>query len=318
MNSIDILIIIVILLSLWSGYRKGFLLSSINLITWAGSLIAGFVFYTYLAYFFELYFTKLGVWIQPVSFIVTILIARLLLAAIFNRVLQITPEETHHQPVNRIFGVLPGFINGLINATILAALLLAVPLFNGISSKTRASKLANKFVVPAEWVERKLAPVFSDAVHRSLNKMTVEPRSHESVKLHYTVTDPQVRQDLEAKMLDLINEERQKVALPPVKADPELAVVARAHSKDMFARGYFAHINLNGKDPFSRIKEAHIRFTAAGENLALAQTLTLAHNGLMNSPGHRANILHRSFGRVGIGILDGGIYGLMVTQNFRN
>ncbi len=39
---------------------------------------------------------------------------------------------------------------------------------------------------------------------------------------------------------------------------------------------------------------------------------------LMNSPGHRANILYPEFGRVGIGIMDGGIRGLMVTQNFRN
>ncbi len=38
----------------------------------------------------------------------------------------------------------------------------------------------------------------------------------------------------------------------------------------------------------------------------------------MNSPGHRANILHKDFGRVGIGIMDGGIRGLMVTQNFRD
>lgn len=38
----------------------------------------------------------------------------------------------------------------------------------------------------------------------------------------------------------------------------------------------------------------------------------------MESPGHRANILNPEFGRLGIGILDGGIYGLMITQNFRN
>jgi len=38
----------------------------------------------------------------------------------------------------------------------------------------------------------------------------------------------------------------------------------------------------------------------------------------MNSPGRRANILRPQFGRVGIGIMDGGVHGLMVTQNFRN
>jgi uncharacterized protein YkwD len=61
-----------------------------------------------------------------------------------------------------------------------------------------------------------------------------------------------------------------------------------------------------------------VKFLTAGENLSLARTLIMAHEGLMNSPGHRANILQPAFGRVGIGILDGGIYGIMVTQNFRN
>ena len=94
--------------------------------------------------------------------------------------------------------------------------------------------------------------------------------------------------------------------------------VARAHSKDMFTRGYFAHNTPEGKTPFDRMRAANIVFTAAGENLALAQTLEIAHNNLMNSPGHRANILQPAFGRLGIGVLDGGFYGLMISQEFRN
>jgi uncharacterized protein YkwD len=94
--------------------------------------------------------------------------------------------------------------------------------------------------------------------------------------------------------------------------------VARAHSSDMFVRGYFAHNTPEGKTPFDRMRASGIQFTAAGENLALAQTLEIAHTNLMNSPGHRANILHPAFGRLGIGILDGGFYGLMISQEFRN
>ena len=86
----------------------------------------------------------------------------------------------------------------------------------------------------------------------------------------------------------------------------------------MFARGYFAHATPEGRDPFERMREAKVSFLTAGENIALAPTLEIAHTGLMNSPGHRANILRPQFGRVGIGIVDGGIHGLMVTQDFRN
>ncbi len=67
-----------------------------------------------------------------------------------------------------------------------------------------------------------------------------------------------------------------------------------------------------------RMREANVRFVDAGENLALAPTVQVAHRGLMNSPGHRANILYPQFGRVGIGIMDGGIRGLMISQEFRN
>ena len=52
------------------------------------------------------------------------------------------------------------------------------------------------------------------------------------------------------------------------------------------------------------------------ENLALAPNVDIAHKGLMNSPGHRANILSPSFGRVGIGVIDGGGYGKMFAQEF--
>ena len=119
-------------------------------------------------------------------------------------------------------------------------------------------------------------------------------------------------------MLELINAERSAAGLRPLAADPELTQVAEAHSTDMFARGYFAHVTPEGRDPFERMREAQVRFSTAGENLALAPTLQIAHTGLMNSPGHRANILQPEFGRVGIGIMDGGIHGLMVTQDFRN
>ena len=66
------------------------------------------------------------------------------------------------------------------------------------------------------------------------------------------------------------------------------------------------------------MRTARLGYLSAGENLALAPTLAGAHQGLMLSPGHRANILRPQFGRLGIGILDGGAQGLMVTQNFRN
>ena len=148
--------------------------------------------------------------------------------------------------------------------------------------------------------------MFGEAIARTLNLLTVQPDSNERVTLPFTVTSSRPRPDLEQQMLDLVNEERIANGLQPLAPDPELTEVARRHSADMFNRGYFAHDTPEGLTPFNRMRDANVRFLVAGENLALAPTVSVAHTGLMNSPGHRANILRPQFGRVGIGIMDGG------------
>ena len=77
--------------------------------------------------------------------------------------------------------------------------------------------------------------------------------------------------------------------------------MARAHSRDMLARGYFAHVSPEGSDLGDRLRGQKARYLLAGENLALAQSLRVAHQGLMDSPGHRANILGEHYVRIGIG-----------------
>lgn len=318
MNIVDVILILVVLLSVWGGWRKGFMAGSIGLITWLGSLVAAFLLYPWLAELINKYLPSWGVWSAPVAFIVLLIIFRSILGMLSAKLMIGIPEGTHDHPVNKSLGVIPGLITGVINAMVIAALLLALPLFDGLSASTRNSLIAEKLTPPAEWIESKLSSIFGKAAERTMNKLTVKPGSKESVKLPFTVTDVRVREDLEEKMLELVNEERIKEGLSPLIADTALRAVARAHSRDMFARGYFAHITPDGKSPFDRIREARITFITAGENLALAQTIPIAHQGLMNSPGHRANILRSSFGRVGIGVVSGGMHGLMITQAFRN
>jgi len=318
MNWIDILLIAIILLSLWAGWRRGFLTGSLELLGWIASVYFGFVFYYYTAKTFEKYVPQLGVWTYPLAFILVIILTRLILSVIINAILSATSLRMHREPFNRAAGMIPGFINGLIFATITAALLLAFPISNEVSKTARSSVIAANFAMQVEWLNEKISPVFDKAVNQSINKLTVEPESDEIVSLPFKTSDFKERPDLEAKMLGLVNEERHKIGLPALAADTALRKVALEHSADMFERGYFAHLTPEGKDPFDRMREAHIHFYLAGENLALAQTLDIAHQGLMNSKGHRENILRTGFGRVGIGVLDGGVYGIMVSQEFRN
>lgn len=318
MNWVDVVLVLVVLIAIWGGWERGFILGTLDLINWLGSIVVGIIFYPYVGNFLKMIFPVLGVWLLPVAFLVTIIVARLLIGLVTSRIAWSTTPGINESAINRLLGMIPGFINGVVYATVISALLLALPLWDDITKSARNSQIAGKLSDEVEWVNEKLSPVFDKAVNQTINNLTIHPASNESVKLPFTDNHPAVRQDLEAKMLQLVNAERTKRGLQPLQDDPELTEVARAHSKDMFARGYFAHITPEGKSPFDRMNEAHVQYLAAGENLALAHSLSIAHNGLMNSPGHRANILNPSFGRVGIGILDGGFYGLMVSQEFRN
>lgn len=122
--------------------------------------------------------------------------------------------------------------------------------------------------------------------------------------------------EAEQEILELINMERERAGLSPLALDESLSEVARKHSFDMWHRQYFSHNNPEGETPFDRMVEGEADFSRAGENLALARTVRRAHVGLMNSPGHRKNILDPEFRRIGIGVVDGGILGKMFTQNF--
>jgi uncharacterized protein YkwD len=316
---IDVLLVILIVLNLLNGYRRGFILGVLDLAGWVLSLLAGLRYYDAVARWLGPRVDMWSeVWDQPIAFILVALVVGLAVHLISYALLRRVSREVHERPSNQALGLLPGLANGFITAAIVSALLLAIPLSESISERTRESAVVNRLAGYAQSLEAQLRPVFGEAIARSLNLLTVQPDSNERVALPFTVSSSRPRPDLESQMLDLVNEERAANGLPPLAPDPELTEVARRHSADMFARGYFAHDTPEGRSPFDRMREANVRFLIAGENLALAPTLSIAHRGLMNSPGHRANILRPQFGRVGIGIMDGGMRGLMVSQEFRN
>ncbi|MBA1336587.1 MAG: hypothetical protein HPY66_3022 [Firmicutes bacterium] len=120
----------------------------------------------------------------------------------------------------------------------------------------------------------------------------------------------------ELQMLQLINKERANAGLKPLEMDMELVKLARMKSKDMTDNNYFAHNSPTYGSPFDMMKNYGIKYTYAGENLAGNQSVEAAHKSLMNSPGHRANILKAEYNYIGIGIVNGGPYGKMFTQLF--
>lgn len=121
---------------------------------------------------------------------------------------------------------------------------------------------------------------------------------------------------LEMQMVDLINQVRAKNGLKPLNVNAKLMELARLKSQDMADNGYFDHKSPTYGYVFDMLGKAGVRFRGAGENIALAGSVTGAMNAFMNSPTHRANILMAGWTDVGVGIVPGARGTLVVTQIF--
>lgn len=111
---------------------------------------------------------------------------------------------------------------------------------------------------------------------------------------------------MEREVVRLVNVERQKAGLQPLKIDESLCKVARLKSEDMKNKGYFSHTSPTYGSPFDMLKQFNITYKTAGENIAKGQKDAQAVvNAWMNSEGHRKNILSKSFTHIGVGNVKG-------------
>lgn len=106
------------------------------------------------------------------------------------------------------------------------------------------------------------------------------------------------------RMLDLINSERAKAGLSPLRADVKVLEVAQVKSADMAKNNYFSHTSPTYGSPFDMLRKFGVTFSGAAENIALNTSVEAAHTALMASEGHRNNILNPSYNYIGIGISD--------------
>lgn len=123
--------------------------------------------------------------------------------------------------------------------------------------------------------------------------------------------------NFEAQVVRLVNQERAKRGLKALEHNWELSRVARHKSMDMRDRNYFSHTSPTYGSPFTMIRNYGIRYSAAGENIAMGQSTPQAVvQSWMNSPGHRANILSTNFTEIGVGYAKGGSGRHYWTQMF--
>ncbi len=111
-------------------------------------------------------------------------------------------------------------------------------------------------------------------------------------------------------LIMLINAERQRHGLTPLRTNPILIQVAQAHSQSMMGQGFFDHTEpTTGTGPCERIASAGYVSQVCGENIAAGYPTALTvFQAWMNSPRHRANLLSPDFTEIGVGYAEGGYY----------
>jgi len=308
---IDFLVLALLAYFLILGYFQGFIKQFIDLTGLVISFALAFFLSQDVSKFLDKYISVPAPFSVVLSFIIIWFIFGVLyfIATIF--VYRKIPKKANNSRYNHVAGVLPAFVKGVVATGLLLALFLILPLPTKTKEDIANSQIGGPLVSRATSIQ-----LFGKEFNDTLAFLTVKPESEETVNLGFRETNYKVDETSEKRMLALVNKERESRGLGKLVMDTKLRDLARQHSIDMFENGYFSHTDRDGKSPFDRMNDAKITFLIAGENLALAPSVDIAHDGLMNSPGHRANILTPEFGRVGIGVVSSETYGRMFSQEF--
>lgn len=294
MTWLDTALVLFVLIHVALGLRQGFVLSLTSLLALLMSASLALFGGPWLAGLLS------GVLPWPKSLMALALAILLALAA--SPVMSMTllrlsarlPDRPSFQRIDHAMGIVSGALRGLLLGvflmTVYVALTAQVP-----ASSTLAGSLYRLSEAPM-WA-------LTQHVQREFPALVRAPQGWDLLSDPVEAVDELPPDKLGQEMLALVNRERRERDLVELRWDGKLAAIALAHSQDMLARNYFAHEDPEGRAASARAAKGGVTYTILGENLAFARTLAQAHRGLMESPGHRENILRPEFRRLGIGIV---------------
>ena len=316
---IDAAILLLLLAAVWAGYRSGFIATAYGLATWIVSFAAAVLFQAQAARLIE-NFGVSPVTAQPIGFIVVLVLVEALFSIAGHFALTPIVRAVHRAPAleraDRIGGVVPAAARALFVIAIVLAAVVVSPLSSDVKASVESSRIARGLIdqISAfQPVLAKLSGQLGETVPLFVTKLGEDQREELDLPSNLELSADPVA---ERQMFDLVNDERAAAGLARLQWDDRLLPVARQHSEEMFRLKYFAHQSPVSGSPFDRLKAASITYTRAGENLAYAQSVSVAHRGLMQSQGHRENILRPEFTHMAIGVVSAGPYGRMFTQMF--
>lgn len=314
LNWVDWVIILVLVLFALESFGRPLILEFLDFVGFLVSFFLSFSFYNLPAKYFESQFNIP----HGLSLVLGFMTVWFLTEIVFYSIIRIfLPRILKIKfPGSRVLSVIPALLRGLIFVAITLVMIATFPIQPSIKKSVLNSKLGIPVLRYAYSLEQPIKNVFGGLANDSLTFLTIKPKTDEKINLGFQTNEFTTDQTSENQMLELVNKERASRGLSVLKLNENLRAIARGHSADMLRRGYFSHYSPEGKTVADRSLAAEIDFLVVGENLAYAPTVESAHKGLMNSEGHKANILSKDYSKVGIGAMDGGVYGRMFTQVF--
>ena len=318
-NWVDLIFILLILYFIFSS--RGFINSLIE----AGGFIFALIFsYKIYSIFGQLLISNFS-FPRGLAFAAGYFIAWFLSEIIFYFLISLIPksffENLSKHPLNTTLGFITGAFQASIIYLFFVSLIFAFPVRPQIKEAVLNSRTGPFFVDLSQSFERQTKSVFGEAISETLNFLTIKPDSTERIDLGFKPPQDKLSNDASSEniMFDLVNQERQKDNKKELVFDDKLRDLARSYGMQMFSNGFFSHVSaVDGSSPSDRANGIGVSYTVIGENLAFAPDVYVAHQGLMNSQGHRENILSSDYSKVGIGVIDGGIYGRIFVQEFTN
>lgn len=318
MNWVDLVIIILLLFFIYESIGRNLLGEILDSASFIIAFAASLRFYNEISSFFINNFQIPNSLSKIFGFLAVWFMVETVFFGLIHLVIFRTIKNLSFPKALNSLSFIPALFRGLVFISIILVLLGTFPVQPKIKKDIHNSMIGSAILNRTYELEAPLKGVFGGITEDTFTFLTIKPKSDETVNLGFKTNEFAPNSGFEAQLISLVNKERESRNIGSLEYDPDLTKIARLHSEDMFKRGYFAHNSPEGKNVSDRAIEAHYTFLVIGENLAYAPSVELAHKGLMNSEGHRRNILSPDFAKIGIGIMDGGVYGLMVTQVFSN
>lgn len=320
-NYIDLITVLYLLLSLMDGMRKRSWDLLLNLLSVLAALVLAFLTFRFTSQLLESSFQIANAYANVAGFFLNMALFRFLFTALFGTMLEKTGLNLDVESLflRRLMGALFSLVYGICTVFVMFSIFTSLALPGIMAAQLEKSEVGNFIKSDPLKINNKFEEVFGGLFKTAAGDfgfMTTKTGSEEKVDLGFKTLDVTEDAAAEKEMLALVNKERTSRGLKSLVMDETARTAARNYGKYLFKNGIFSHTDLEGKGPADRLKNYDISFMAAGENLAYAPGLEEAHRGLMESKGHRENILHPFFGRVGIGVIDSGLHGKIFVQEF--